>query len=272
MGSDKPHISYSSLMLFLANRYAWDMKYRQGIPIEGTGLSAAIGIAFHIYMQHACIGSPMTHSELVEHAVAHFDATNDIKFDAETDIEKQKEDARRKIADLCGYGRDFIENGMREDLLVATDSEVHFLTRPKGVRMDIQGVMDAVGYWENAEGRLPVVIDWKSVRALSDEPEPQHDIQASVYAMAHREMYGTLPSAVLFIQFKASKNRDGSPQHRILTFLPSEKKPEMDATKRLLNRVIREMGKKHSAHLPNLRDAYGAKESWAHYVTSKPNA
>jgi hypothetical protein len=248
------HISFSSLLLFNHNPAAFYRKYRLGIQEQSSNPSAVTGKAFHRYAQ----------LRLQKHA---------------------KEDAMRVAkAEITGclnvdYGKTGSEEksvGELESLANTYETEAHDYYAPKalhvekgdckkvrGIKLPIKGFIDLVF----TDGDGVSLLDWKTVRSFDDEMTASHKIQACIYHF----LYPTARK-MRFVELKASGNKDGSPQYRVMDFIYADNLPTIKAVKLYANETIRQMLRKRSVCLPNVRDSYEGEAEFERFVESSKDS
>jgi hypothetical protein len=240
------HISYSSVLLFLANPAAWYSKYRLGIRDQLSNPAAVVGKAFHKYLELRFKGSPLKPaSEVAETEVL---TTTDVDWGKTGSPEKAIDDLRKLIQGFHEYPPSIGE---------VVGVEQYCYKKVKGLKLPIKAYIDLIH--RQPDGLH--LVDWKTVRAFDDEPSPSHIIQACTYYWLTDN-----PIDFTIFQVKASANKDGSPQTRALTISYADHPEYLLATKDLFKQVLREMTKKKANYLFNPRDDFEGAAEFKRYV------
>ena len=245
------HISFSSILLFLHNKSAWRAKYLLGIRDQQTNPAALTGSAFHKYMELRLKGHP---KELAENEAQNLVRTvEDVDWGKTGSMEGCLKDLDKLIATV---DKEWVWN--KNTLAV----ELGIMERIKGFKVPLNAYIDYL-YEENGE---VVIVDWKTVRSYADELKPVHIFQGVYYYLAVLAAFGRKPVRFDIVQIKASQNKDGSPQMKTLS-LDYKKHPEyLKAVRKITKDALKEMFKKTTTYLPNLRDEYEGEKEWKRYI------
>jgi hypothetical protein len=250
------HLSYSSVQLFLNNPAAWRDKYILGIRDQKTSPAALVGTAFHKYME--------------------LDWLND---------EKARDTARSIIIDSLDV--DWGETGSKEKALDELDNliwhikqenlrnklsiknygvETLFDSKISGIKLPFISYVD---FWYRDQQDALHLVDWKTLKTYNDNLIPSYKLQATIYYLQARLILGSRPKDFTFVEVKASKNKDGSPQVRYLVydFEDKETKQEMKAIKYLIQQASKKMTSKREIYLPNIKDQYD-KNAFDRFITN----
>lgn len=248
-----PHLSYSSLLLFLNNPVAWENKYIKGIREQPTSPAALTGVAFHKYAEMRMRGQ--SDSVAIEAALIKMKSITDVEWGKTGSIEKCEDDLHKFI---LAWKSDYAVVGS------VVDVERCFTESIKGIKIPLLGYADLVVSRETSLH----VIDWKTTRTLEDDLKPVHIVQGFIYKFLCEKTYGKKVSTFEVVQIKPSVSKDGTPSVKVLV-LNFDEHPEYEkATKRLIKESLKQMTKKNAVRLCNLRDEYEADSSWNSWVAS----
>lgn len=240
-------------MLFLHNRAAWHSKYVLGIYDQQTNPAALTGTAFHKYMELILkMHSVDTAYKAAQHIITN---TDNVNWGITGSVEKSLSDLNKFID---SYEANPISIG--EILAVEKGNTI----KAPGIKYPIKAYADLVH--TTGEEKTIHIVDWKTTRSLSDTILPAYRFQAVFYYWWCKGTFGRFPEDFTIVQIKGSKNKDGSPGTRTLTYVYSENQKEINAVKKLTQLVIREMNKKKQIILPNLRDDYEGEAEWTRFV------
>lgn len=223
-----------------------------GIHEQKTNPSALTGVAFHKYAELVLKGQE---SEVAKEAA-------ELIIKTTTDVEWGKtgsvETCLSELTKLCeAWHSDYCLPG---PLLFA---EYKTQAKVRGIKLPIKGFVDAV---VDIGDNLCVLVDWKTVKSYDEAVTPAYLVQAFYYKWIVEGTLGRKVVRMDFVQIKASKNTDGSPRVRELSYDFTHGGDEEKGMKKLTNQIIREMLRKRKNFVPNLRDSYDGEASWKQYL------
>lgn len=252
------HVSPSSVLLFLSNRADWYQKYVLYVRDHKTNPAALTGTAFHKYADLCLKGVDSSEAHRIAETV--ITNANEVDWGVTGSVEKCKEELTK-----------LINHWTKEYSLPGSylASEYQAKSKPRGIKIPIKGFVDAVVELRHVDKRKEVaLIDWKTVKQYDETPKPSYLLAACMYKWMCEQAEDWTVDRFDFVQIKASENRDGSPQVRIISVYFSDIAEDEKAMKTLVNATIKEMNRKIPSTLPNLRDDYGAESSWNQFKQS----
>jgi transcription antitermination factor NusG len=247
------HISYSSILLFLNNPSAWHTKYILGIKDQETNPAALTGLAFHKYMEFRLTGKNHIDADRAAHGV--ISSAHNVKWGKTGSPDK----CDKELDQLT----DHIQNNLNTYLAYKIlGVEMRIEGKVRGIQLPIKSFIDFV--YEN--NNQIEIIDWKTVKNLEENLSPSYIFQACVYYWQVEKEIGRKPYCMKFVQIKASKNKDDSPQIKELVFVYGEHLDYLNALKHLVRYSINQMTRKTIKFLPNLRDDYDGEKELKRYI------
>lgn len=250
------HTSYSSVQLLLNNAGAWHQKYILGIRDHKTSPAALVGTAFHKYMERYWSG------DLEAMNIAKSIITDSLDVDwGETGSEEK---ALNELESLVLHTR----TELVAKKFVSREFGIEHLMESKvrGIKLPFKSYVD---YWYRDDDGTLHLVDWKTLKSYNEKLTPSYKLQATVYYLQSRLVLGSSPKDFTFVEIKASKNKDGSPQVRYLVydFTSKETQQEMKAIKYMIKQAVKKMLSKREVYLPNLKDTYD-KDSFDRFINS----
>jgi hypothetical protein len=249
------HVSYSAITTYLSDRSEFHRRYFLGERNSTESPSTLIGHAVHKYAETYLLG----HGAACAEEAGRWMIMNAV--DVDWGKTGNVEDCLRKFQ-FCTST--FNDEGLRlVGSLKVLDLEKSFNRKHAGVKLPIRAIADAVV--QDEDGRI-LIYDWKTSMRIDDELKPAFIIQAIMYKWAIWKTYGQIPYAMNFFFMRTSQPRDGSPAYGLKSFVYAEHDSEEAAVKALVKSVIKEISKKSTDFLPNVRNDLTGADSWKHYV------
>lgn len=252
------HWSYSSLLKFLSDRYAFKKQYILKIYDDKTTPSALVGTAAHKALEAFYKGHKL--EDAIQEGQRYIDTYND---------------------QLVDYGK----TGSREKVIKDYTQAVNFYFAERPECKEIIGVEEAIVTWvdingtrlalpikakidlitRDADGKI-VVRDHKFVTSYSDKKKDKGDrtIQAMFYYFAVKEKYKEAPHRMIFDEVKVSKNSGGEPQLDPYQIIYENHPDYVDIFVSLINDCTAEIAG-DCRYLPNLSDMFSGQDSFEGY-------
>lgn len=253
------HWSYSSLMLFLSDRYAF---YQQNILKNydnSTGPAAVVGSAAHRALEayYRSGGASVNAAVLV--GQKYIDSVGDGAIDY------GKTGNREKIIKdyTAAMNLYFAEAPSFHEIIAVEDSYVTKIHRneTEELPIPIKAKIDLVV--RNKQGKIEIV-DHKFVSSYTDPDveDPERIFQAMFYYFAVLYKYAEIPQRLVYNELKYTKNSDGSPQLKPYEIV-YEKHPEyLTIFHAMYEQCTAEILKEDCSYLPNLRSMFTGQKSF----------
>ncbi len=249
------HWSYSSLLKFLSDRYAFKKQYILKIYDNKTTPAKLVGVAGHKALEAFYKGHKL--EDAIREGQRYIDTYDDRLID---------------------YGK----KGSREKIIKDYTQAINFYFAERPECKEILGVEETIVTWvdingtrlalpikakidlitRDADGRI-VVRDHKFVTAYSDKQKDEGDrtIQAMFYFLAIKEKFKEAPHSIIFDEVKVSKNSGGEPQIDPYQIIYSDHPDYVDIIVTLINECTAEIGG-DCRYLPNVSDMFSGQDSF----------
>lgn len=255
-----PHLSYSSLRLFLTDKYKFHKNYILGEWDNTSSTAMNVGTVMHAYLEHAVMGS------------VDWDPEGKIQSKLQDSfflLEKTKED--EKISTPEEYSAYVISKGL------ALGTMTHEWWKEKGYEAEhTEATMFGDLPLPEELGNIllkckvdlitkdGIPFDWKTCSTFTkqDNVGAPYKIQAYFILKSLRDRTGNVAPYVSFVEVKKSKNKDGSPQ--IQEVIVTVNEAEERAIETLIFSCLKEMV--IGTHYPNPFAQFGGETSWNEYL------
>lgn len=255
------HLSYSAVSCFCSNQQQFLKNYILGVWDYKTSPSALVGKALH--RGNEAYFKTNNWTQAVEMGVQYINAVKD------ESVEWGKTGSREKVLKSFHMVSEFFRQEMPEFGNVL-GSEVSVVT-DKGFGDEIlplptKSITDLVS---EKDGQLKMW-DYKTVQAFSDKDEenPSYIMQALFNYLGIRAKFNREPHSMTYIEIKASKNKDNSPQLDYYEIV-FEKHPEyITYFQRLYADILVTLADQNHRYIPNFHDMFNGKESWQDFISN----
>lgn len=266
------HLSYSAVTKYLTNPYEFYRVYLQRKYRDDTSPAAAVGKAMHkaieLFYKGADVGRALEEGEKeLERQAA------SIRF-GET---QSMEDCLAEYRSLCTiYFNSPVFNPER---VVSVEEQI--VAQVEGVKVKLKAITDLLGRAENGD---LIIFDWKKVskytnpeiiigygldgEAIKEEMIPaKYLIQAYFNYQTIKSRYREEPKSMVFVEIKATKNRDGSPQIRQyhIDFTSADVQRDFSRITRLINHIAEDV-ETRERWMPNPDDMYLGDIVWREWL------
>lgn len=246
------HLSYSSLTLFLRNRFMFKKKYILKIYDDKTGPAAVVGKAGHKALQHFYETGNV--DQAVTAGMEYIDTLKDEWIDY------GKTGSREKIIkDYVQAFNNYIAEAPKYDEIVGIEKSITaFVDMGEGKKLALpaKSVSDLI---VRTKGGVLRIIDHKFVSSYteSEVDKATHMIQAMFNYHTVKAEYGVAPESMVFMECKISKNKDGSPQIQPYVVDFSKHRQFFNVFYSLFDQVTKEISNPDTQYLPNFNDYDG---------------
>lgn len=254
------HLSYSSMRKFCNNPQMFFKNYILGIWDFKQSMVMLVGSAFHKTMEHYYKTGDLDTAITV--GSAYISQIN------EAEVQWGKTGTREAAQKRFAQAVNFYMNEQPDVGKVIAVEEV--VTTDKGfdgqaLPVPVKAVTDLVAE-KNGELHL---YDYKVVSSFTDTEteDPLKIIQAMFNFITQTAKHGKEPVDFTYLEIKATKNKDGSPQVRPYRIVYSEQEQYKTFFLKLYTDVIVELAREDRRWLPNFGDMLTGAESWEDYVS-----
>jgi len=244
------HWSYSSMMMFLRNRFAFKKCYILKIYDFKNSPATIVGKACHKSLERYYKGE--TPDAAANVGIAYI---NSVKDD---DVEWGKTGSREKvIQDFAKAFNGYIEEAPEYHNILGVEKEITSVIEHNGVELGLpaKSVSDLIV--ENENGEIEI-IDHKFISTYTDgETEDGAQIFQALFNYHNvKAEYGRAPKRMIFNEYKISKNSNGDAQLQpyVIEF---DKHPEFhEIFVNIYNETTREISRPDCLYLPNFQDRF----------------
>jgi hypothetical protein len=179
----------------------------------------------------------------------------DVDYGETGSFEKSLESYKQKVNNYFAE-----ELPIPKDSILAVESTAE--VKVKGLPLPLNARTDLVLNLNGIE-----IYDWKFVRSFADDDgiTPEREVQWFFNYHAVKETIGE-PRAMVFVEIKGPKNKDGGPQIRLYRI--DYDKDRMLKIKKLIKMIMKEAVKKRTVWLPPLHDTYSKSKSYDRFIES----
>lgn len=248
------HWSFSSMMMFLRNRFAFKKCYILNIKDFKSNPSNIVGKAAHTSLEYFYSGKSVD-----EAAKAGMDFIENIKDEF---VEWGKTGSRVKVmADFTKAFNGYIEEAPKYFKILGVEQSLTTFVEVDGSEfaLPLKSVSDLIV--ENEDESIDI-IDHKFVSSYSDGEKDKGVLAFQAMFNYYNVLaeYKKAPKRMIYNEYKISKNSDGSAQLQpyIIEF---DKHPEyFQIFHNIYNEVTREISKPDCSYLPNFQDKFDFNE------------
>jgi hypothetical protein len=244
------HLSYSSMMMFLRNRFEFKKCYILKIYDFKNSPATIVGKAGHKALENYYKGSNV--DEAANIGIAYI---NSVKDD---DVEWGKTGSREKvIQDFTKAFNGYIEEAHTPFKVLAVEKEITSIIKygDQELGLPAKSVSDLIV--ENEDGELEI-IDHKFISTYTEsEGEDGAMIFQAMFNYHNiKSEYGRAPKRMIFNEYKLSKNSNGDAQLQpyIIEFDQHQEYHEIFVN--IYNEVTREISNPDCLYLPNFQDRF----------------
>lgn len=245
-----PHWSYSSMMMFLRNRFAFKKCYILKLYDFKNSPATIVGKAGHKALELFYKGeTPDTAANM---GIAYI---NSVKDD---DVEWGKTGSREKvIADFTKAFNGYIEEADSYHKILGVEKEITSYIEHNSEQLGLpaKSVSDLIV--ENEAGELEI-IDHKFISTYTEGEAEDGALVFQAMFNYHnvKSEYGRAPKRMIFNEYKVSKNSNGDAQLQpyVIEF---DKHPDyQDIFVNIYNETTREISRPDCLYLPNFQDRF----------------
>lgn len=254
------HLSYSSMRKFCNNPQMFFKNYILGIWDIKQSMVMLVGSAFHKTMEHYYKTGDLDSAITI--------GTAYISTIKEEDVQWGKTGTREAAQKRLAAAVNFYMNEQPEVGKVIGVEEVVTTDRGFGgqpLPVPVKAVTDLV---TEKDGKLHLW-DYKVVSSFTDTEteDPLKIIQAMFNYVTQTAKHGKEPEDFTYLEIKATKNKDGSPQVQPYRIVYSEHEAYKTYFLKLYTDVIVELAREDRRWLPNFGDMLTGAESWEDYIS-----
>lgn len=254
------HWSFSSLSLFLRNRFMWKRRYVLKIYDNTTSPSALIGKAAHKALDTYFTGGSVDAAMNAGLALIDMEKDENVRWGQST-----RESVRKDYAQAFNFYLDELDMERDIGTVVASEKSITAFVQMNGIDMSLpaKSVTDLI---VRRGGELEL-IDHKFVSRFSSDEESKgaYMLQAQFNYHTVRAELGEAPKRMRFRECKISKNKDGSPQVREHVVEYDEHPEHFALFYALYDAATVEIAKSDLVCLPNISDIMDGDESFKHW-------
>lgn len=266
------HLSYSAVTKYLTNPYEFHRCYVQKKYRDDTSPAAAVGTAMHKAIEMFYKGKSVE-SALKDGEIELIKQKNQIRFGKTQTFD----DCLAEYRTLTSV---FFNAPVFNPARVVSVEEA-IVAEVDGLKIKLKAKTDLLGRAENGD---LIIFDWKKVsaytnpevilgydregKALTEEMIPaKYFIQAFFNARTIKAQYREDPKSMIFVEIKAAKNRDGSPQIRQYHIDLTNEDVQKDFARitQLVNHIAEEVEHREK-WLPNFDDMFIGDLVWREWL------
>lgn len=251
------HWSYSSLMTFLADRFAFYDQYVLKNYDNTTGPAAVVGSAAHKALEcYYRSPKPSVNAAVLE-GQRYIDGVNDAI------INYGKTGSREKIVKdyIAAINLYFAEAPQVGEVLGVEDSFTTMIHRDE-IELPIP-IKVKTDLTTRLNGKI-VIRDHKFVSSYTDPEieDPERILQSMFYYFGVLYRYGEAPEKMVFDELKYTKNSDGSPQRQPYEIIYAKHPEYLTIFHTLYEQCTTEICKPDCQYLPNFRSMFTGQKSF----------
>lgn len=255
------HISFSSMTLYVANPRQFFKNYILNIWDFKQNPSAMVGKAFHKAMEIYSKTGDLDRAIVEGSNYLEETSKKDVEWGVTGSLEKCVKEYNQVVNFYMQEAQD-LGKMIGAEMSVTTD---HGFDEGEVLPLPVKAVTDHV-----TEQNGDVMLwDYKVVSVFSDkeEEDPAKIMQAMFNYLTVKAKTGREPKKMTYIEVKKSKNRNGAPQVEYYVIDYAKQIQYRDYFRAMYTEVIRDLANENKIYLPNIRDQYSAKESWANFTS-----
>lgn len=269
------HLSYSAVTKYLTNPYEFHRVYLERKYRDDTSPAAAVGKAMHKAIEMFYKGSQI--SSALEAGEGELQKQkHQIRFGKTGSTEKCLAEYR-KLASIFFNAPVFNPNKV-----VSVEEQI--VAEVEGVNIKLKAITDLLGKADNGD---LIILDWKKVSTYTDPtvvigydedgtPQTEEMVPAKYLIQAYfnyqtvKTKYKQEPKSIIFVEIKASKNEDGSPQIRQYHIDLTHETVLKDFARitQLVNHIASEV-EHRSSWMPNFDDMFVGNLVWREWLMAE---
>lgn len=253
------HWSYSSLLLFLRDRYAFKKQYILKLYDNTMNPSALVGSAAHRALESFYRG--VVREKAIEEGQRYIDTYNDASIDFGKTGNRSK--INKDYTQAMNFY--FAEQPKIKEVVSVEDTIVTFIKHGEvQLALPIKAKIDLIT--RDDQGRI-ILRDHKFVSSYTDNLKDKGDrvLQAMFYYYAIKHKYNEIPYSLIFDELKISANTNGEPQRQPYQIIFDEHPDFHDIFLNLFNDCTEEIANENCKYLPNVGDIFSGQDSFEGY-------